>query len=191
MQIRGLMVMLAAGFAACTQGGGSKSDEVAQQQLRVDSLWGMFREVKELLRYDMVTIAARKQEMDSFLQLARFFKADQLSDDEKSLLDQYNGIYRVYKPMAPAYKEIVIQTEEFFFRIKSLEKSVAAGTYQSQRAAFLKTYAEERQVLTEHLERTKGTLGRLGAVEPTYERIQESVYDLFSRKQPGLLDTRQ
>jgi hypothetical protein len=191
MQIRGLMVMLAAGLAACGQSGTKKTGEMEQQQLRVDSLWGMFKEVKELLRYDMTTISARKQEMDSFLQLARFFKADQLSDDEKSLLDQYNGIYRVYKPMAPAYKEIVIQTEEIFFRIKTLEKSVTAGTYQSQRAEFLKTYGEERKALTEHLDRTKNTLGRLGAVEPTYERIQESVYDLFSRKQPGLLDTRQ
>lgn len=188
MQIRALMVMLVAGLAACGQGGTEKTGEMEQQQLRVDSLWGMFKEVKELLRYDMATISERKEEMDSFLQLARFFKEDQLSDDEKSLLNQYNGIYRVYKPMAPAYKEIVIQTEEIFFRIKTLEKSVAAGTYQSQRAEFLKTYGEERQALTEHLDRTKNTLGRLGAVEPTYERIQESVYALFSQKRPALLD---
>lgn len=191
MQIRALMVTLVAGFAACTQGGGGKSNELTQQQQRVDSLWGMFREVKELLRYDMVTIAARKQEMDSFLQLARFFTEDQLSDDEKSLLNQYNGIYRVYKPMAPAYKEIVIQTEEVFFRIKTLEKSVAAGTYKAKRAEFLETYGSERKLLAEHLDQTRNTLGRLGAVEPTYERIQESVYDLFARKQPALLDTRQ
>lgn len=188
MQIRALMVTLVAGFAACTQGGGGKSNELTQQQQRVDSLWGMFREVKELLRYDMVTIAARKQEMDSFLQLARFFTENQLSDDEKSLLNQYNGIYRVYKPMAPAYKEIVIQTEEVFFRIKTLEKSVAAGTYKAKRAEFLQTYSSERKLLAEHLDRTRNTLGRLGAVEPTYERIQESVYDLFARKQPALLD---
>ncbi len=188
MQIRALMVMLVAGLAACGQGGTEKTGEMEQQQLRVDSLWGMFKEVKELLRYDMTTISARKQEMDSFLQLARFFKADQLSDDEKSLLDQYNGIYRVYKPMAPVYKEIVIQTEEIFFRIKTMEKSVAAGTYKSQRDEFMKVYGEERQALAAHLETARNTLGRLGAVEPTYERIQETVYELFEQKRPALLD---
>lgn len=187
MQIRSLMVILTTGLAACGQGVGGNSEELTQQQLRVDSLWGMFREVKELLRYDMTTIAARKAEMDSLLQLARFFKAEQLSDDEKSLLDQYNGIYRVYKPMAPAYKDIVIQTEEIFFRIKTLEKSVAAGTYKGQRQEFLKTYKTERETLAGHLDRTRNTLGRLGAVEPAYERIQESIDDLFARKQPGLL----
>jgi hypothetical protein len=188
MQIRALMVMFVAGIAACGQGGTEKTGEKEQQQLRVDSLWGMFKEVKELLRYDMTTIAQRKQEMDSFLQLARFFKEDQLSDDEKSLLNQYNGIYRVYKPMAPAYKEVVIRTEEIFFRIKTLERSVAAGTYKSQRVEFMKVYGEERLALAAHLESARNTLGRLGAVEPTYERIQESVYELFSQKRPGLLD---
>jgi hypothetical protein len=191
MQIRALMVMLTAGLIACGQGGGEKSEELTQQQMRVDSLWGMFKEVKELLRYDMTVISERKAKMDSFLQLARFFTADQLSDDEKSLLNQYNGIYRVYKPMAPAYKEIVIETEEIFFRIKTLEKSVAAGTYKAQRQEFLKTYGEERMALSAHLERARNTLGRLGAVEPTYERIQESVEDLFARKQPKLLDGEQ
>ena len=188
MQIRALMVMFVAGIAACGQGGTEKTGEKEQQQLRVDSLWGMFKEVKELLRYDMTTIAQRKQEMDSFLQLARFFKEDQLSDDEKSLLNQYNGIYRVYKPMAPAYKEVVIRTEEIFFRIKTLERSVAAGTYKSQRVEFMKVYGEERLALAAHLESARNTLGRLGAVEPPYERIQESVYELFSQKRPGLLD---
>lgn len=188
MQIRALMVMVIAGLVACVPGGKENTVEMEQQQLRVDSLWGMFKEVKELLRYDMTTISARKAEMDSFLQLARFFTEGQLSDDEKSVLDQYNGIFRVYKPMAPAYKEIVIQTEEIFFRIKTLERSVAAGTYKAKREEFLKVYVEERQVLAAHLESARNTLGRLGAVEPAYERLQESVYDLFSRKQPALLD---
>lgn len=190
MEFRSWMVMVATGFASCTQGAGGKSEEIVQQQERVDSLWGMFREVKELLRYDMNTISARKDEMDSLLQLARFFKADQLSDDEKSLLNQYNAIYRVYKPMAPAYKEIVIQSEEIFYRIKTLEKSVASGTYKAQRDEFLKVYGEERRTLTAHLESARNTLGRLGAVEPGYERIQESVDALFSSKQPALLETK-
>jgi hypothetical protein len=178
-------------FYACGGSGSSPgAEEKKQQMMRVDSLWSTFREVKELLRFDMFTISARRDEMDSLLRISKFFRAEDLSDDEKSLLTQYHGIYRVYKPTAPAYKRIVIGTEEIFFRIKAMERSVENGTYLNKRIEFMETYNQERVVLSEHLENTRNTLDKLREVEPAYQRIEADIEQLFERMQgkPGILD---
>lgn len=181
MKFKGLLV-LGAVVNACGGTNGANDEQRAQME-RVDSLWGRFKSVKELLRYDVWTINERRQEMDSLLQITRFFKSEELNDAEKQLLVGYAAIARVYQPTAPKYGEIVLESEERFYRIKALEQSVKNNTYSGKKEAFLESYNEEKEELIKLEEEGKGVLNRLSEVEPMYERLQPAVAELMSRKQ--------
>ena len=182
MKFKGLLV-LGAAVNACSGPQGVNEEQLAQMQ-RVDSLWGRFKSVKELLRYDVWTINERRQEMDSLLQITRFFKSEDLNDAEKQLLVGYAAIARVYKPTAPKYGEIVLESEERFYSIKALEQSVKNNTYSGKKDAFLESYNEEKDELIKLEEEGKSVLSRLSEVEPMYERLHPAVEELMNRKQP-------
>lgn len=181
MKFKGLLV-LGAAVNACGGPQARNEEQLAQMQ-RVDSLWGRFKSVKELLRYDVWTINERRQEMDSLLQITRFYKPEDLNDAEKQLLVGYAAISRVYQPTAPKYGELVLESEERFYRIKALEQSVKNNTYNGKKEAFMETYNEERKELMKLEDEGKGVLSRLSEVEPMYERLQPAVEELMNRKQ--------
>ncbi len=180
MKFKGLLV-LGAAVNACTGPQAGNEEQLAQMQ-RVDSLWGRFKSVKELLRYDVWTINERRQEMDSLLQITRFFKSEDLNDAEKQMLIGYAAIARVYTPTAPKYEEIVLESEERFYRIKALEQSVKNNTYTGKKDAFMESYNKERAELIKLEEEGKGVLNRLSEVEPMYERLQPAVEELITQK---------
>lgn len=181
MKFKDLLVL---GVAASACGGPNAGNEeqIAQLQ-RVDSLWGRFKQVKELLRYDVWTINERREEMDSLLQITRFFKAEELNDEEKQLLNGYAAIARVYQPTAPQYGKLVLESEERFYRIKALEQSVKNNTYSGKKTEFLDVYGREREELGTLEADGKSILSRLSEVEPMYQRLQPAVEELINKKQ--------
>jgi hypothetical protein len=173
MKFKGLIVL---STAVCGCGNQVSVHEEQQAQMKyVDSLWGTFKVVKELLRYDVWTITDRKHEMDSLLQLTKFFKPENLDDAEKQTLVGYAAIARVYKPAAPKYKEVVLQSEEHFYNIKALEQSVRNNTYAGNKVAFLKEYQKEKQGVNQLATEGKVILERLTEVEPMYQRLHPKV----------------
>lgn len=180
MKFKGLIVL---GTAVCGCGSQVSVHEEQQAQMKyVDSLWGTFKGVKELLRYDVWTITNRKHEMDSLLQLTKFFKPESLDDAEKQALVGYAAISRVYKPAAPKYKEIVIHSEEHFYNIKALEQSVRNNTYEGKKAEFLRAYQEEKQAVNQLADEGKMILERLSEVEPMYQRLHPTVTSIINEK---------
>lgn len=173
MKFKGLIVL---GTAVCGCGSQVSVHEEQQAQMKyVDSLWGNFKAVKELLRYDVWTITDRKHEMDSLLQLTKFFKPESLGDMEKQALVGYAAIARVYKPAAPKYKEVVLQSEVHFYNIKALEQSVRNNTYQGKRNDFLKAYETEKAAVKQLATDGKIILERLTEVEPMFQRLHQTV----------------
>jgi len=176
-----LSLITAAVLCAC---GGNVQDnrEQTEQMRRVDSLWGNFKGIKELLRYDVYAIHDRKEEMDSLLQISKFFNETQLDEGEKQILLGYAAIARVYAPIAPKYKEVVLESEEAFYRIKAMEQSVRNQTYIGKRDESIAAYQRELAAL-EHLEEDgKNVLNKLTEVEPMYLRLQPAVEEIMERE---------
>lgn len=180
MKFKGLLV-LGAALSSCGEQNSIHIEQQSQMKY-VDSLWGSFKQVKELLRYDVWTISERKHEMDSLLQLSKFFAPESLNDLEKQSLVSYAAIARVYKPAAPKYKEVVMLSEKHFYNIKALEQSVRNNTYEGKKEEFLKEYAQEKQAIRQLADEGKIILERLSEVEPMYQRLHPQVTSIIDEK---------
>ena len=69
--------------------------------------------------------------MEKQLIKAQFLKESELTEEDKTNFDKYNGVYRVYKSLGSKYKTAVLTAEDIFYSIKGFEKEVKNWTYES------------------------------------------------------------
>jgi hypothetical protein len=177
----GFFISISLAFFACT-GSQSKTDNERTWCMRqVDTLWILFAETKKNFVFNMDEIAERKTEMDSQLRLAAMLPAESYSEQDKAMLTQFNSILKVYKPISGKYRNAVLETEDIFYQIKALEKSVREGFYDKRLDDFKKTYADLNQKLQKTAMESKEIGDRLKAVEPMYLRLAPKVEDILAK----------
>lgn len=140
--------------------------------------------VRKNFTYKMDEIALRKGEMDSQMRKSLFINPGQLSEVEVGELNQYHSVLKVYEPIAEEYKKAVLEAEEMFFRIKTLDKAVKEGYYDQKLAEFKSTWQEIDKELRHNLEESEEIAGKLSSVEPMYQRLAPKVDALLSRLFP-------
>ncbi len=150
----------------------------------VDSLWNDLRLVRVQFKFKMDEFVDRKTDMEKQLIKAQFLKDSDLTEDDKTNFDKYNGVYRVYKSLGSKYKTAVLTAEDLFYSIKGLEKEVKNGTYESNIEGFKKERDLLKVRLAENLRITLEVTEKLTALEPLYLRTSEKVDALVEAKLP-------
>lgn len=140
--------------------------------------------VRKNFVYKMDEIAIRKAEMDSQLQQSKYFQESQLSETDKANLVQYSSLLAVYKPIANQYKEAVLEAEELFFEIKSLDKSVKSGYYDKRIEDFKSEWTKLHEELNKSEIRASNIATRLNGVEPMYLRLEPKIAEIMERLVP-------
>ena len=164
-------------ICACS-GGNKQNDTRLYLTNRTDSLWLEFNQVKKLFVYKTDEISDRAHFMDSILQRLKFANPAEISSEELSMITQYTSIQRVYKGFGPKYTECVVETEELFFDVKALDKSVKQGKYDANVKEFKQEYEQLQRKIKEEYKKTEIVTERINTVEPTYQRISPKVEKL-------------
>ncbi len=109
---------------------------------KTDTVWTILNKSRAEFVYPMDEIADRKKEMDSFLQLLKFKQPKNINPELLSMIEKYNSVLTVYKPIAGEYKNAVLKSEDLFYQIKALERTVKNGGYDKKQDEFKKTWTE-------------------------------------------------
>jgi hypothetical protein len=180
----GILLSALLGLASsCTQSTPEKSTRALMLE-SVDSLWNDLRLVRVQFKFKMDEFVDRKTDMEKQLIKAQFLKDSDLTEDDKTNFDKYNGVYRVYKSLGSKYKTAVLTAEDLFYSIKGLEKEVKNGTYESNIEGFKKERDLLKVRLAENLRITLEVTEKLTALEPLYLRTSEKVDALVEAKLP-------
>lgn len=150
----------------------------------VDSLWNDLRLVRVQFKFKMDEFVDRKTDMEKQLIKAQFLNDAELTEEDKTNFEKYNGVYRVYKSLGSKYKTAVLTAEDVFYSIKGLEKEVKNGTYETSIEGFKKERHLLKKRLSENLRITLEVTEKLTAVEPLYLRSSEKVDALVEAKLP-------
>ncbi len=140
---------------------------------RTDSLWALMNDTRDKFTYNYVDIMDRKEEMDSFNQLMKYIPSERMNDETQGLLNQYVAVLRVYRSLAGEYKNAVLESEDIFYRIKSLEKLVKKGEYDDKPDDFKKEYAALNNEIRVIRKDAEVITEKLNSVEPVYLRVAE------------------
>lgn len=180
----GILLSALLGLAgSCTQSTPEKTTRALMLE-SVDSLWNDLRLVRVQFKFKMDEFVDRKTDMEKQLIKAQFLKESELTEDDKTNFDKYNGVYRVYKSLGSKYKTAVLTAEDIFYSIKGLEKEVKNGTYESNIEGFKQERDLLKARLAENLKITLEVTEKLTAVEPLYLRTSEKVDVLVESKLP-------
>lgn len=131
--------------------------------------------------YKTAEISDRAHEMDSILQRLKFASQADISAEEQGLVAQYSSISRIYRGFGKRYTDELVAAEELFFTLKSLDKQVKAGNFDSRASEFGTEYRKLRQSLAELKAETAETTGKITAVEPSFQRIAPKVEEIARR----------
>ncbi len=156
-------------------------NKISEEQKRIDTLWGIIKNTKDLYTYDMEEIAVRKVEMDSLLNILRLGNGNLLNKNEQADITSYYAVRRAYAPIANQYKMLVLETEDLFFRVKALEKSVKAGQFERKKEEFKKVYAELKFKLEKNFIEARNKLEVIKSLEPTYQRLSPKIEEYAER----------
>lgn len=174
------LVCLGSIFSSC--GGGSGDNEARQYCLeQTDSLWKTLAKTRENFKFSMDEISMRKEHMEEELRIFKTVDSNALTPENRSMIVQYNAIFRVYKPIAGRYKNVVLKTEDAFFQIKVLEKSVKKGEYDNKIAEYKKVWQNIHSELIQNLEESTDLSQRLSGVEPAYLRLADKMGSLAEK----------
>jgi hypothetical protein len=165
----------------CNQVGSSHSSSKQWCINKVDTLWTVLTKTRENFKYSMDAIAARKESMEKELHVFSMLNGSELTEEDKTLILQYNAVLKVYKPMAGKYKHAVIEAENNFYRIKALEKSTKAGGFDKKIPEFKTTYEDIYDEVAKGYEESQFIANQLLTVEPMYLRIEPKVAELLER----------
>ena len=180
----GILLSALLGLASsCTQSTPEKTTRALMLE-SVDSLWNDLRLVRVQFKFKMDEFVDRKTDMEKQLIKAQFLKESELTEEDKTNFDKYNGVYRVYKSLGSKYKTAVLTAEDIFYSIKGLEKEVKNGTYESNIDGFKQERDLLKKRLAENLRITIEVTEKLTAVEPLYLRTSEKVDALVEAKLP-------
>lgn len=147
---------------------------------KTDTVWTILNKSRAEFVYPMDEIADRKKEMDSFLQLLKFKQPKNVNPELLSMIEKYNSVLTVYKPIAGEYKNAVLKSEDLFYQIKALERTVKNGGYDKKQDDFKKTWNELYRESIENYEHAHEVGSKLSAVEPLYLRIQPKMEALVA-----------
>lgn len=180
----GILLSTLLGLASsCTQSTPEKTTRALMLE-SVDSLWNDLRLVRVQFKFKMDEFVDRKTDMEKQLIKAQFLNDAELTEEDKTNFEKYNGVYRVYKSLGSKYKTAVLTAEDVFYSIKGLEKEVKNGTYETSIEGFKKERDLLKKRLSENLRITLEVTEKLTAVEPLYLRSSEKVDALVEAKLP-------
>ena len=180
----GILLSTLLGLASsCTQSTPEKTTRALMLE-SVDSLWNDLRLVRVQFKFKMDEFVDRKTDMEKQLIKAQFLKDSELTEEDKTNFEKYNGVYRVYKSLGSKYKTAVLTAEDVFYSIKGLEKEVKNGAYETNIEGFKKERDLLKKRLAENLRITLEVTEKLTAVEPLYLRTSEKVDALVEAKLP-------
>ena len=151
---------------------------------RTDSLWALMNDTRDKFTYNYVDIMDRKEDMDSFNKMMKFIPSERINEQTQGLLNQYVAVLRVYKSLAGEYKNAVLESEDIFYQIKSLEKLVKKGDYDKKPDDFKKEYAELNKEIRHIREEAEEITEKLNSVEPVYLRVSEQAETFISAATP-------
>lgn len=147
---------------------------------KTDSVWMTLNNTRKEFAYPMDEIEERRMEMDSFLRILKQKTPPNISSELISNIAQYHSVFTVYKPIAKEYKNAVLKSEDLFYQIKALERSVKKGDFDSKEAEFKKTWIELKQEAEENNLEAHKVASKLSSVEPMYRRLQPKMELLIS-----------
>lgn len=119
--------------------------------------------------------------MQEQLRLLAAQTSQTLDSAEKVDIIKYNTVYSVYKSSASRYKKNVLQTEDIFYRVKTLDKSVKEGEYDNNAPGFKKEYGELKPLLEAVKNDTEELSHKLNSMEPLYLRLQPKIQEIVDR----------
>jgi hypothetical protein len=163
-------------------GGSSQEQETFRNWCikKTDSIWVILNNTRKEFAYPMDEIEERKVEMDSFLRILKFTTPPGISSELMSKITQYHSVFAVYKPIAAEYKNTVLKSEDLFYQIKALERSVKNGDFDSKQMEFKKTWTELKEEVDENNQEAHKVASKLSSVEPLYRRLQPKIELLVS-----------
>ncbi len=162
-------------FSSCG-GKQSNTDEVRSWYLaKTDSLWLTLNATRREFVYPMDEIKDRKNEMDSFIKVLNVNTPKKVTDEMMNMVSQYSGILKLYKQVATEYKNCVVEGEDQFYQLKTLERSVRNGEYDGKLEEFKKTWNELAMEMRKSAVETQDVTSKLSKFEPLYLRIQPKI----------------
>lgn len=180
-----LFFLVALTFFSCNNPTPAEVEQRNWCLAQTDSLWIRLAETRRSFKFSMDEIAMRKEQMNSQLQVLKLADGNLLSPEEKSQIVQYNSVYRVYKPVAEKYKNLVLEAEDLFYRIKALEQSTKQGVYDKKLDEFKTTLEAIRKDLDACYGESSELGEKLASVEPMYVRLSPKIEELVTRFNPG------
>ncbi|MBS3915019.1 MAG: hypothetical protein KG003_10995 [Bacteroidetes bacterium] len=147
---------------------------------KTDTLWNILSDTRKNFTYEMDEIAERKMVIDSNLILIHKAYPAGLKGEAASYIPQYKSILAVYNPVASEYKSMILETEDLFFQVKTLDADVERGSYDKDVSAFKSTYAELVSRLSANYKRSVDVSEKLKTVEPMYIRLSPKIDDIIS-----------
>jgi hypothetical protein len=147
---------------------------------KTDTLWLDLNATRKEFIYTMDEIKNRREEMDSLMSLIKLNPPKNMTEEIASTIQQYNSVLAVYKPAGTEYKNAVVSSEEQFYRIKALEKSIAKNEFEKKTEEFKKTVNELHAEILQNKSRTHEIISKLNSLEPLYLRLQPKIEKLVT-----------
>ena len=142
---------------------------------KVDSSWNVLTQIRASYVFDMNEYVQRRQEIDSIVNLIEKNGLNKMPEMLKSDFVKYKSISGLYKPLANAYKDEVLKSENLFYELRVLERSVNNGEYDNRVSDFKVLIAELNKKLAENSSKSNELMNKLNTIEPLYHRVSESV----------------
>lgn len=148
---------------------------------RVDQLNALLQQAEDRFIINEDAIASRRDSIKNKLEVITRNYQDSVSKELQFLLSEYKGSYKAYNHYLVQQRHLEDVHLEHVQRVENLRQDVVESNLTPEQ--FQEYYALEKDILEEHLEKVRNSVGTVVKLENVYQRTNEQVTKVYETAQ--------